>query len=167
VNVRLQRALESLEETTAALSIEQIARPVPGKWAISDILEHLTLAYRQGIDALERALASGECRVRRPTILERLARILVVDIGYFPRAKAPEAARPRGSIAPEHARETARTSLVALDDALTRAAGRFGEHTPVYNHPYFAALSVDQWRRFHLRHTLHHMAQARERARTA
>jgi hypothetical protein len=167
VDVRLQRALESLDDTTRALSPDRMARPIPGRWTIRDILDHLTLAYSHGTRSLERALAAGECRARYPTPLEWLARILVIDIGYFPPVKAPEAAQPRGTIPPERVREAARDSLIALDDALTRAAMRFGDRTPVINHPYFAGLTVDQWRRFHLRHTRHHMAQVRERARTA
>jgi hypothetical protein len=163
VDIHLQAALESLDDTTGSLSPEDITRPVPGRWTIQDILEHLTLAYSHGTASLERALASGARRARRPTPLEWLARILVVDIGYFPRAKAPARAQPHGSIPPERVREAARESLIALDDALARAAVRFGTRTAVTNHPYFAGLTVSQWRRFHLGHTRHHMAQVRER----
>ena len=36
---------------------------------------------------------------------------------------------------------------------------RFGDRTPLLNHPYFAGMSVRQWRKFHWRHTVHHMKQ--------
>ena len=55
-------------------------------------------------------------------------------------------------------------ALVRLDAVLDRAAERFGEGTPLLKHRYFAALTVRQWRRFHRRHTLHHLRQVRARA---
>lgn len=161
---RLQTAHDEIRRAAGSLDAGVIARPVPGRWSIALILEHLTLAFRANAAAMEKMLASGEPRARRPRLAQRLGRILVVDLGYFPRVEAPEMTRPAGSIPAAQARTAIEEALAALDAALTRAAARFGEDTPVANHPYFAGLTVRQWRKFHWRHTVHHMRQVRERA---
>jgi hypothetical protein len=161
----VQQALAALDAATGGLSVGQVARPVPGRWSIAEILEHLALAFRYSEETADRIVASGEARARSPRPFEWFARTLVIDIGYFPRAKAPDGARPSGRVPPERAVETTRGALVAMDGALARAAARFGERTPLFNHPYFAGLNADQWRRFHWRHTVHHMRQVRERSR--
>jgi hypothetical protein len=88
--------------------------------------------------------------------------VLVVDIGYFPRAKAPESALPQGT-PPAQVLEYLRHAVKEMDAALERAAVRFGPHARVVRHPYFGGMTVGQWRRFHLRHMRHHMRQVSER----
>ncbi len=159
----LQRARSAIEGATAHLTVELIGRAFPGKWSVAEILEHLTLTFTTNADALAKALASGEPRAARPTLLQFLGRVLVIDLGVFPRANAPAAVTPRGSIPPERAREAIAAALVRVDAALELAAARFGERTPLLRHAYFAGLTVRQWRRFHWRHTRHHMRQVRAR----
>jgi hypothetical protein len=57
----------------------------------------------------------------------------------------------------------ARLALVAMDEALSRAAQRFGVEARVLDHPYFGGMTVPQWRKFHWRHTLHHLRQLEAR----
>jgi DinB family protein len=161
----LQAAREAIERSVVGLNAETIARPVPGRWSIGEILEHLTLAFSTNASWLEKALASGELRARAPRLPERLARMLVVEIGYFPRANAPEMTRPSSSIPPEQSVGAILSALDRLDATLARVSARFGDHVRVANHPYFAGLTVPQWRKFHWRHTVHHMRQVRERRR--
>ena len=161
----LQQALGAIEQATAGLTVEHITRPVPGKWSVAEILDHLRLAFAFSAQALERVVESGQPKARRPGASQWLARTLVIDVGYFPRARAPESATPSGSVPPDQIVGATREALVAVDGALTRAAARFGEDTPVLNHPYFAGLSPRQWRKFHWRHTVHHMEQVRQRVR--
>ena len=160
----LQSALDTIDEAAGRLDAPVVARPVAGQWSIAEILEHLTLAFTANAAGLEKALASGELRARHPRFKERLARILVVDVGYFPRVEAPQMTRPHASIPPERSLAAIREGLTALDATLTRVAARFGEAVLVSNHPYFAGLTVRQWRKFHWRHTVHHMRQVRARA---
>ena len=87
-----------------------------------------------------------------------------MDCGYFPKVTAPETSRPTGRIAPESAMTAIRAALDALDGTLTRVEQKFGADVAVSNHPYFAGMSVRQWRKFHWRHTVHHMAQVRSRS---
>jgi hypothetical protein len=163
----LTHARTAARATTGALTVEQIAREVPGRWSIGQILEHLILGFEANTTALEKALASGATRATAPTLAQRLSRLLVIDLGYFPRAEAPASVQPRGSVDVGSVREVLDAALVRLDATLDRAAERFGEGTPLLRHPYFAALTVRQWRKFHRRHTLHHLRQVRARARAA
>jgi hypothetical protein len=167
MDVYLKRAHDEIVAATGHLSVEQIARAIPGKWSIALILEHLTLTFRLNAGVLETALASGETRARRPTLYQWASRVLVIDIGYFPPATAPVPVTPSGSIPPEQLRAAIAEALAALDDALARAAARFGERTPLLRHAFFAALTVPQWRKFHWRHARHHMRQVRRRSRAA
>jgi len=161
----LAKAADEIAATTDHLTVEQLARSVGGKWSPALILEHLTLTFRVNVSALEKALAAGETKARRPTLRQALGRILVLDAGYFPPARAPEAVVPAGAIPPERCREEIRAALAALDAVLARAAARFGERTPLLRHAFFAAMTVAQWRKFHWRHTCHHMRQVRQRSR--
>ena len=161
----LQSARDAIDGAVGRLSAEVISRKSDGRWSIAEILEHLTLAYTGNAAALKKALESGELRARKPLLRQTLGRILVVDIGYFPRVEAPSGTRPSGTIAPERALPAARDALEELDRALALVGQRFGETLPVANHPYFAGLSVQQWRKFHWQHTRHHMKQVESRSR--
>jgi hypothetical protein len=157
----LAGALAAIDDTVGDLPVEVIARrPTdPARWSIAQILEHLTLAFRANRAVFEKALASGELRARRPTLKQRTLRVLVVDVGHFPRATAPEMTRPSGSIPVEESVTAIRSALEALDTTLTQVESRFGSTALAANHPYFGGLSVAQWRKFHWRHTRHHMKQ--------
>jgi hypothetical protein len=161
----LELAREAVERTAGPLSPERIGQPADGRWSIAEILEHLTLAFRANAAAIDKVVASGELRARRPVLKQRLVRVLVIDFGYFPRAEAPERTRPQRSIPPGRSLTAIREALSAIDAALTRAESRFGDSVPVSNHPYFAGLTVRQWRKFHWRHTVHHMKQVRSQSR--
>ena len=161
MDTRLRTALQAIDDTAGPLTPEIIGRPRDGRWSIGEILEHLTLAFTANADALEKALVSGERRVRRPRLTQTVGRIVVLDLGYFPRVKAPEMTIPSGSVDPVVSVMRVRSALTRLDDALSRAEAKFGDRVPVVNHPYFAGLSVAQWRTLHWRHTIHHMRQVR------
>jgi hypothetical protein len=159
----LRAAREAVDAAAGDLPLDLLGRAVDGRWSIAEILEHLTLAFAANAAALERALASGERRARPPVLRQRFWRFVVVDLGYFPRVKAPEKTRPSGSIPAERSREALRDALDRLDVALTRVADRFGSDVAVANHPYLGGFSVRHWRKFHWRHTVHHMRQVRRR----
>jgi hypothetical protein len=163
----LRAALDAVERTAGRLTPDVLARPVPGCWSIADILEHLTLAFRLNAAALAKALDSGELRAKTPGPAARLARILVVDLAYFPQAKAPAGTEPHGTIPADRSLAALREAMAVLDATLERASARFGTSRRVANHPYFAGLTVPQWRKFHMRHTRHHMRQIRGRLHAA
>ena len=141
-----------------------LRRPAHGRWSIAQILEHLTLAYSANAAWIDKALQSGQPRVSAPRLKQILGRVLVLDLGYFPKVSAPEMTVPCGSIPEERSLAAIRESLTLLDTTLTRAAERFGADVLVCNHPFLGGLSVRQWRKLHWRHTIHHMKQVRVRA---
>jgi hypothetical protein len=162
----LQNALDAIDAATRGLTPEQIANPVPGKWSVAQVLEHLALACSRGAHAARKAVEAGRPTVTAPRLRQIAARTLVVDVGYFPRVRAPRGVVPSTDPNPQAALAAARASLADIDVALDEAAARFGEHAPLFDHPYFGGMSAAQWRRFHRRHTLHHVAQIRERTAT-
>lgn len=164
MDVYLKRAHDEIVAATGHLTVEQLARTAGGKWSPALILEHLTLTFRLNVSALEKSLAAGSTKARTPSLYQWLSRVLVLDVGYFPRANAPEGVVPSGSIPPEQVRAAIGEALTILDATLDRAAERFGEHTPLLRHAFFAAMTVPQWRKFHWRHACHHMRQVRHRA---
>lgn len=159
----LAAALDAVEKTAGTLPAGALGQPVPGCWSGADILEHLTLAFTANAAAFDRAVESGTVKVRTPGFKQRVGRFAVIGLGYFPRVESPEATRPRGTIPPERSVAAFRDALVALDASMARFVERFGEDTPAANHPYFAALTIRQWRKFHWRHTVHHMRQVKDR----
>jgi hypothetical protein len=161
----LKAAWTEIDRATRGLSHDQLSRvaAVPGRWTIAQILEHLLLAFTGNTKAFEKALASGEVRARQPMFTQRMGRLLVVECGYFPKAKAPEMTMPTGSVPPDQIVDAVRSALETLDGTLDRVADRFGAERLVANHPYFGGMTVPQWRKFHWRHTVHHMRQVRAR----
>ena len=159
----LKAAWSEIEGATRGLRLDQLARAAsePGRWTIAQILEHLLLAFTGNTKALEKALASGEVRGRPPMLKQQMGRLLVVDLGYFPKAKAPEMTMPSGSVPPDQIVDAVRSAIETLDGTLDRVAERFGAGSLVANHPYFGGMTVTQWRKFHWRHAVHHSRQIR------
>ncbi|MEO6213697.1 MAG: DUF1569 domain-containing protein [Vicinamibacterales bacterium] len=161
MNSHLRSAREAIEDGAGSLALDVIGRPVDGRWSVAEILEHLTLAFRGNTASLHKALESGEPRARPASLKQRLGRVVVVDLGYFPRVEAPQMTRPTRAIPADRALPEIRDALELLEATLTRVSETFGPHVAVANHPYFAGMTVDQWRKFHWRHTVHHMKQVR------
>lgn len=161
----LKRALEEIERTVVPLDTAVLSRTVEGRWSACDILEHLMLAFKANAATFDKALASGTLRARSPRLAQRVGKLLVIDLGYFPRVEAPEGTRPCGSITPSGSLAAIRGALVVLDATMSRVVARFGIEPLAANHPYFAGLTIPQWRKFHWRHTVHHMRQVKERTR--
>lgn len=164
MNAYLRSAREAIDDAAERLSVETLERKTAGRWSTAEILEHLTLAFTANAAALDKALASGELRARRPSLKQTLGRILVVDLGYFPRVEAPSMTRPNGTVPADRALPAIREALEALDATLARVSEKFGVDVLVSNHPYLAGMTVRQWQKFHWRHTRHHMKQVRERS---
>ena len=161
----LRRAEEDIRASAGRVPIEVLARPSESGWSGIEILEHLTLAFRANAAALRKAVQKGSARGRTPSTAQALGRFIVINLGYFPRVKAPEATIPTRTIAPEDSLQAIGDAIATLDEAIARAQERFGSRTLVANHPYFGGLTTAQWTKFHWRHTAHHMRQLRERTR--
>jgi hypothetical protein len=158
----LARADSALAHALADVTPGEAVIRVDGKWSPADICEHLGLAFELNAAAVAKAVADRKPRLRPASMRQRFGRWLVVKLGYFPRARSPEAVLPRGDRGLVGV-DDVRRRLAALDAVLADAVSVFGEHTPFLNHPILGPFSVDDWRRFHAIHVRHHMKQVRER----
>ena len=155
---RLQRAVES---AVSGLSAEQLLRHVPKKWCAAEILEHLYLSYTGTTKGFARVLEGGKPLASTLTFKNRAQSFLVVGLGYMPKGReSPATARPRG-IEPQKVLSEFSSKIADMDEVMTSCATRFGPRTKVLDHPILGPFSINQWRKFHLVHGLHHVAQIR------
>jgi DinB superfamily len=165
MNLYLQRTREAINQAIAGMSDEQMSRHPKGKWCTAEILEHLALAFGGSARLMQRALDAGVPQARKPTLRDRFITTIVTGCGYIPEGrKAPKHVIPRG-MPPAEVRPLILANLEALDAQLSKCEERFGSSVRIADHPILGPLKLDEWRKFHLLHTWHHMKQiARLRA---
>jgi hypothetical protein len=165
VHTDLQQALAAIDQATAGLAPEALTWAPGGKWAIESILEHLDLTFTGTTQSMRKAIEKGP-RPLHPTFRQRVAKWLVVDLGYFPGGfKSPEFAVPRGGRGEAIVAEI-RQHLAEMDEAITACEAALGTRS-AFKHPRLGPLTPPQWRRFHLVHTRHHMKQVAARRASA
>jgi hypothetical protein len=153
------RLRESLESVTKGMSSEQLNWHPPGKWCVSEIMEHLYLTYTGTIKGLERVLARGRPLATRASLRQRILTFVVVELGYMPQGrKAPAVAEPRGLPA-EQVQNEIGAKLAAMDAIIARCEACFGRRVKVLDHPILGPLTTTQWRKLHLVHGRHHYKQ--------
>ena len=151
--------LARIDNQTAGMTAADLERHPPGKWSSADILEHLSLTFEGTRRNLQKCLDTGTRRATRPALRQRLAVLIVVELGRFPgAAEAPARTHPKG-LPGEAALEAIRRNLAAMDRVMTECEARFGKRGKIADHPILGALSLGQWRRFHRAHTRHHLRQ--------
>lgn len=156
---RLQREIAS---ATAGLLPEEWILHAPGKWCSAEILEHLFLTYTGTTRGFGRVVDAGTPLATLSTWKQRSQAWIVVGFGYMPTGReAPSVARPRG-IPSEKVLTTIGPQIAAMDEIMSTCEAKFGSRSKVLDHPILGPLSIDQWRRFHLVHGLHHVKQIRQ-----
>jgi hypothetical protein len=159
----LERLQRELEEATGGVGAGEMARAPEGKWSAAQILEHLFLTYKNTNRGLEKCLDQGAPLATRAKLKDRLATLLVVNLGYIPGGrKAPERAMPRG-MPLEDIRQAIAPELRRMESILQDCEGRFGARTKIMDHPFLGPLTTEEWRKFHWIHGRHHARQIRER----
>ncbi len=136
------------------------------KWTAQQVVEHLVLGYQLTTSTLQARLHKGRLpRSHKCTKLQWSLQLMILTFGYLPQGvpamdeTLPSAGRfPRmdGRQLGELLREEGET----MDRALDACRRKFGIER-VSLHPWLGPLRVDQWRRFHAVHGLHHIAQLR------
>ncbi len=156
----LQRALHEIDSATAGLSPQQMSwHPAEGKWSACQILEHLSAAYSSTVVALRKVVDAGKPAASRASFYQWLATRVVGDLGYFPTGRqAPAWTIPQGA-PPEQVSKAIRDNLQAMDAVLAEAESKFGARVKIADHPIVGPFTVTDWRKFHYRHTHHHMKQ--------
>jgi len=163
MNSYLDRLQRELEDAVGGAGAGDLARAPAGKWSAGQILEHLFLTYKHTTRGLEKCVEQGSSLATRATLKDRLATLLVVNLGYLPSGrKAPERAVPRG-MAPEEAREAITPELQKMGSMLDVCERKFGVRKKILDHPLLGPLTAHEWRKFHWIHGRHHVRQIRER----
>jgi Protein of unknown function (DUF1569) len=136
-----------------------------GAWSTQEVIEHLVLTYRGTVAQTEKYRQRGSPSERKAKWNQTAARILVVGLGRFPLGvPAPEFARPGQGGMPAMCGDALaallQEELSRLDSQLVRCAQVFGKQAFA---PHFrlGPLSAQQWRKFHLVHGWHHLAQVK------
>jgi|SRR5208282_3776226 len=159
----LERLRQELEDAIAGASPSALARAPAGKWSAAQILEHLFLTYKNTNRGIAKCVEKGAALVTRATLKQRVAAMLVVDLGYMPGGrKAPERVAARG-MPPEEVRQAIAPELQKMRSGLEDCERRFGARTKIMDHLFLGPLTADEWRKFHWVHGRHHARQIRER----
>lgn len=159
MNHLLARTLHAIEREVDGMAPADLERHRPGKWSAAGILEHLAITFDGTRRNLQKCVEAGTRRASRPTFHQRVAVVIVIELGRFPTGvEAPVPTRPKG-LSPAEALDAIRRHLPAMDRVMLECEARFGTRGPIANHPILGPLTLRQWRRFHWLHTRHHMKQ--------
>ena len=155
----LGRLQQEIFSAVANISPEQLQQHRFDKWSISEILEHLYLTYTGTIKGFGRVIEAGKPLAAVPTWKQRMHALVVVGFGYLPSGReAPAVARPRG-LPSEQVLSEVGSKISEMDEIMARCAANFGSRAKILDHPILGALSISQWRKFHLIHGRHHVKQ--------
>lgn len=133
-------------------------------WSMQQVIEHLILSYRLTAEKLEARLRKGSIsRHKRRSPLQWILQIMVISFGHFPRGvPAFDQTLPASGSLPiidgDDLALRLATEMKSMDDLLDSCRQRFGMER-ITAHPLLGPLRVDQWRRYHAVHTLHHLEQ--------
>lgn len=164
MNDYLDRCLAIIETSTDRLPEAALTTRDDGRWSVLAIVEHLQLTYSGTAKGFDRCLEAGAPSAKRFSLAEKFQKFAVLRIGYFPQGlQAPKFIVPKGGVDLATAIGRTRHSLEWLDGSALRARERFGSGA-ILDHPFLGAFTVDEWLRFHWRHTEHHAKQIRDRS---
>jgi hypothetical protein len=168
----MHQDLRKLEtEVTKALNglntsqTQAVPRAHPEKWSIQQIVEHLLNTYRGSIPAIQARVEKGSGTRAKPTFRQRVGQFLIITLGHFPRGRiAPAAVSPSLPSTIRNGADLAQrvgAELARMDEVTALGEHIFGDRRAV-SHIILGPLSLQQWRRFHLVHGLHHVQQIRD-----
>ena len=165
----LERVVSQISCEVLALDAETTQLHPNGlayKWSAQQVVEHLVLGYRLTSSALETRLNKGRLsRNRKRTYLQWSLQLMILSFGKLPRGvpaldeTMPVAGR-FAAMDGQQLGDLVRREIDAMDKLFDACRRKFGiERVAV--HPFLGPLRVDQWRRFHVVHGLHHLVQLR------
>jgi hypothetical protein len=136
------------------------------KWNAQQVIEHLVLGYRLTSKALETRLNKGRLsRNQKRTYLQWSLQLMILTFGRLPQGvpALDETVPVAGRFPAMDGRQLGdllRREIDAMDKLFDACRRKFGMER-VAIHPFLGPLRVDQWRRFHVVHGLHHLTQLR------
>ena len=165
----LERVVSQIASDVRGLDAETTQlhpRGLAHKWTAQQVVEHLVLSYRLTSAALETRLNKGRVsRKQTRTELQWALQLMILSFGALPRGvpALDETVPVKGRFSPMDGRQLGdllHEEAEAMDALLDTCRRRFGIDR-VGEHPWLGPLRVDQWRRFHVVHGLHHVVQLR------
>jgi hypothetical protein len=165
----LERVVSQISSEVLGLDAETTQLHPNGlvyKWSAQQVVEHLVLGYRLTSSALENRLSKGRLsRNHKRTYLQWSLQLMMLSFGKLPRGvpALDETMPVAGSFAAldgQQLGDLMRQEVDAMDTMFDRCRRKFGMER-VAVHPFLGPLRVDQWRRFHAVHGLHHLDQLR------
>src|SRR5271155_5987097 len=136
------------------------------EWSLQQVIEHLVLGYRGTCGAMEARLKKGRLSQKQDrTYLQWLLQLMILSFGRLPRGvpALKETTPTPDEFAKMDGRqlgECLRQEAEAMDLQFDRCRRKFGMERVAF-HPWLGPLRVDQWRRFHAVHGVHHITQLR------
>jgi hypothetical protein len=165
----LERVVSQISSEVLSLDAETTQLHPNGlayKWSAQQVVEHLVLGYRLTSSALETRLNKGRLsRNRKRTYLQWSLQLMILSFGKLPRGvpALDETMPVAGRFAAMDGQQLGnliRQEVDAMDKLFDACRRKFGMER-VAVHPFLGPLRVDQWRRFHVVHGLHHLTQLR------
>ena len=138
-------------------------RAPAGHWTSAQIVEHLAMGIEWSAAGFEDRRARDPMVRRSLKLRERLAKVLILDLGLFPPLmRAPEKSIPAERIERSAAEMHFRRGVERIEEVArlllpARARDLFVKH------PRMGDLTLTEWMEFHLRHARHHARQIRQR----
>jgi hypothetical protein len=165
----LERVVSQISSEVLSLDAETTQLHPNGlayKWSAQQVVEHLVLGYRLTSSALETRLNKGRLsRKRKRTYLQWSLQLMILSFGKLPQGvpALDETMPVAGRFAAMDGQQLGnliRQEMDAMDKLFDACRRKFGMER-VAVHPFLGPLRVDQWRRFHVVHGLHHLTQLR------
>jgi hypothetical protein len=165
----LERVVSQISSEVLSLDAETTQLHPNGlayKWSAQQVVEHLVLGYRVTSSALKTRLKKGHLsRNRKRTHLQWSLQLMILTFGRHPWGvpALDETIPVAGSFAAMDGQQLGnlmRQEIDAMDKLFDACRRKFGMER-VAVHPFLGPLRVDQWRRFHVVHGLHHLTQLR------
>jgi DinB family protein len=159
----LEKALNEIDAATDGISPANMSlSPAEGKWSVAQILGHLSLTFRTTLGALAKVLQSGDPSATKGTFKQWISTRVVADLGYFPTGRAaPIFSLPNNNVSASQITREIRENLLAMDAILDEVEAKLGPAVKIADHPVLGPFTVQEWRKFHYRHTHHHVKQVR------
>jgi hypothetical protein len=166
----MQDALESVccsyADVLGSMTAEQLQlhpNHDPAQWNARQVIEHLVLTYRSTARALDVRLRKGRPTLAQATPEQQMRKEWVFSHECLPHGEpAPEPVRPGQTDVPDGSGAELsaffKNELEAVDRVIDQCGEMFGTQ-PMASHFNLGPLCAEEWRRFVVIHSLHHLKQ--------
>ncbi|HXW61774.1 MAG TPA: DinB family protein [Candidatus Acidoferrales bacterium] len=157
----LGESRKRLLATVEGLSPEQLHyRPEPGRWTVSEIVEHLTTVEGRVLGLIQKTLSEGPSPTKRSAMEGQDSALVEGVIGRLQRFQAPEYLQPKGRWPDDELLNAFEATRRQTRDFVSTTDGDLRKH--FYPHPVIGELDLYQWLLLISAHCDRHRAQTEE-----